>query len=77
METALERFGVRDAVDTIVARETPSEQKPHPGPVRLCLDQLDVLAGNAVLIGADRDDCEAATKAGTSFLPSVRISVSR
>lgn len=67
-EVALERFGALDAVDAIVSRETTREGKPHPRPLLECLDRLDADPGNAVFVGDERSDAEAAEKAGTSFL---------
>lgn len=67
-ETALERFGVRDAVDVVVARESTREGKPHPGPLVACFDRLGVAPGDAVFVGNEPSDAEAAARAGASFL---------
>lgn len=67
-EQALERFGVRGTVDAIVARETVRPGKPHPAPLLECLDRLDVAPGNALFVGDQPGDAEAAARAGTSFL---------
>ena len=65
---ALERFDALDAVDAIVARGTIAAQKPNPEPLERCLAMLDAPAGNAVFVGDERGDAEAAVGAGTSFL---------
>lgn len=67
-EIALDHFGALDAVDCIVSRETLAEGKPHPRPLLDCFDALDVRPGNAVFVGDERTDAEAATRAETSFL---------
>ena len=67
-ETALERFGVADAVDAIVARETTREGKPHPRPLLVCVERLGVEPGDAVFVGNEPSDAGAATAARTSFL---------
>lgn len=67
-ERALERFGVRGAVDAIVARETVRPGKPDPAPLLECLRRLDAQPGNAVFVGDQPGDAEAAAGAGASFL---------
>jgi phosphoglycolate phosphatase len=67
-ERALERHGVRDAVEVVVARNAVTEGKPHPRPLRRCLDALGAAPGNAVFVGDRRSDAEAAVAVGTSFL---------
>lgn len=67
-ERALERFGAAGAVDAIVARESVRPGKPHPAPLLACLDRLEVDPGNALFVGDQPGDAEAAARAGTSFL---------
>lgn len=67
-EVALERFGVLDAVDVIVGRETVHPGKPDPGPLLECLTRLDVLPGDALFVGNERGDAETAARAAVSFL---------
>lgn len=67
-EVALERFGAAGAVDAVVARETTREGKPHPRPLLACLERLGVAPGDAVFVGNEPSDAEAAARAGTSFL---------
>jgi phosphoglycolate phosphatase len=67
-ERALERHGVLDAVDAIVARGTVEEEKPHPRPLYECLAGIAVAPGNAVFVGDEQSDAETAVAAGTSFL---------
>ncbi|WP_380676183.1 HAD-IA family hydrolase [Salinigranum sp. GCM10025319] len=70
---ALDRFGVADAVDVVVGRETLFSQKPHPAPLERCVSTLDARPGNAVFVGDDRTDCTTATAAGTSFFTPDRL----
>lgn len=70
---ALERFGMLDAVDAIVSRESTVEQKPRPEPLEKCLRALDVAPGNAVFVGDERSDATAAVRSGTSFLRSTHL----
>lgn len=65
---ALERFDALESVDAIVARGTMVEQKPDPDPLQRCLARLGVPAGDAVFVGDERGDAEAAVGAGTSYL---------
>ena len=74
-ERALERFGVRNAIDAIVARETIRAQKPDPKPLVHCLELLETIPGNAVFIGDDQSDLSTATAAGTSFFYPERLDV--
>lgn len=67
-ERALDRFGVRGAVDAIVARETVRPGKPDPAPLLECLRRLDAEPGNAIFVGDQPGDAEAAAGAGSSFL---------
>lgn len=67
-ERALDRFGAAAAVDATVARTTVRPGKPHPAPLLACLDRLDVEPGNALFVGDQPSDAEAAVRAGTSFL---------
>lgn len=72
-ELVLERFGVRDDVDAIVARETVPEQKPHPKPLEYCFELLDTAPGNAVFIGDEESDLQTARRTGTSFFYPHRL----
>lgn len=65
---ALERHGVLEAVDVVVARGTTDEEKPHPLPLYECLSNVGTSPGNAVFVGDHRSDAETAVAAGTSFL---------
>lgn len=76
-ERALERFDVRAAVDVLAGRETTTEGKPHPEPLRHCLRHLDVRPGDAVFVGDDATDRRAANAAGTSYFHPRRFDVGR
>lgn len=67
-ERALDRFDAVDAVDALVARETVRPGKPHPDPLLEVLDRLSVEPGNALFVGDQPGDAEAAARAGASFL---------
>lgn len=71
---ALDRFDALESIDALVARETTVEQKPNPAPLSACLDRLGVDAGNTVFIGDERDDCEAARRAGANFVHPDQLS---
>jgi HAD superfamily hydrolase (TIGR01548 family) len=60
-ERFLERFGLADLFDTVVAREDAA-LKPDPAPVRLALEQLGV--ERAWMVGDTPDDLVAARGAG-------------
>ena len=64
----LERHGVGDSFDAIVARDTIPESKPDPRPLEHCVEQLGVELGNVLFVGDEPTDAEAAHRAGTSFL---------
>lgn len=74
-ERALDRFGVLDHVDAVIARDSLAEDKPHPRPLSRCLRGIDIEPGNAVFIGDEQTDAETARRAGTSFLHPGQISV--
>lgn len=71
----LERFGVSNAVDAVVARETIRAQKPDPEPLEHCLKLLRASPGDSVFVGDDPTDLMAATEAGTSFFYPERFDV--
>ncbi|WP_254533215.1 HAD-IA family hydrolase [Natrinema gelatinilyticum] len=71
---ALGQFDTLKSVDAIVARETTIEQKPDPAPLSACLDRLGADAGRAVFVGDERDDCDAARRAGTNFVHPEQLS---
>ena len=70
-ERALARFGV--SVDTIIARESVPEDKPHPRPLLACVDALGVGPGDTAFVGDDPTDAETAARAGSSFLRVDRL----
>lgn len=72
-DRALKQFGVRNAVDAIVGRDTVPEHKPAPEPLLTCLDNLDARPGDAVFVGDMRSDAETARRAGASFLASEQL----
>lgn len=67
-ELSLDRFGVLEAVDTIVGREATREGKPHPAPLLECLDRLGADAGSSLFVGDRESDAQTAVRAETSFL---------
>lgn len=52
-------------IDVWISADDAPFAKPHPAPVRLALDALDCLPGQAIMIGDTRFDMEAGHKAGT------------
>lgn len=76
-ERALDRYGVLDAVDVIVARGTVEEEKPHPRPLYECLASVGVAPGNAVFVGDERSDAATSVAAGSSYLHPDQFSVPR
>ncbi|MFB6353102.1 MAG: HAD-IA family hydrolase [Halobacteriales archaeon] len=72
-ERALDRFGVAGSVDAVVGRETVRPGKPEPAPLVETFDRLGVDPGNAVYVGDQPGDAEAAAAAGASFLPVGRL----
>lgn len=69
----LDRHGAGGAFETIVARDTMPAGKPDPRPLLRCLDELGVDPGNALFVGNERTDAEAAHRAGTSFLHPTQL----
>jgi len=64
---ALETHALGDAVGVVVGRDTVSERKPAPAPLRVALDRLGVAPGNAVFVGDVARDRECAERAGVDF----------
>lgn len=67
-ELALDRFGVRSAVDAIVARQTVRPGKPEPGPLLEAFDRLEANPGDSLFVGDAPTDGRTAVGAGSSFL---------
>lgn len=65
---ALERTGLVDRVDVLVAREDAPRLKPDPLPLHVCLEGLRVPAGGAVFVGDRERDRVTAQRAGVAFL---------
>lgn len=60
----LGHFGLLHYFSTIVGIEHVSNAKPDPEPIRLTLEQLQVSAARAVMVGDTVDDVVAGKKAG-------------
>ncbi|WP_440991840.1 DUF120 domain-containing protein [Haloarchaeobius baliensis] len=72
---ALERFGVLDHVDSVVARDTMAADKPEPATLAQSLDELGVQAGNSLYVGDEDGDRELAVAVGTSYSHVEQFSV--
>lgn len=72
---ALEQFGVHEAVDVVVGRDSLREQKPNPTPLTRTLQGLGVQPGQAVFVGDEDSDATTAARAGTSFVDPARLQV--
>lgn len=64
---ALEQTGLRERVAVIVGRDSVSEHKPHPLPLRTVVEALDVSPENTVFVGDSERDEETAERAGIEF----------
>lgn len=60
----LERHAVADLFATVVCAGDTSERKPHPAPLRLALEQIDVAPQDAAYVGDSPDDIRMARAAG-------------
>lgn len=60
----LTEAGVIDLFTTIITPEEVEERKPHPAPVRLALEQLQIKPNEAVMVGDLPADIRAAKAAG-------------
>jgi phosphoglycolate phosphatase len=64
----LDRHGLADTVDCVVARDTHPGDKPDPEPLVDCVEALGGHPGNALFVGDERTDATTADRAGTSFM---------
>jgi len=64
---ALETHDLEDHVDAVVGRDTVTEHKPHPGPLRETVDLLGLDTADVVFVGDSERDEETARAAGTAF----------
>jgi phosphoglycolate phosphatase len=64
LQPAIERFGLADHLDLIVARDDVRFMKPDGEGLRTCLERLDVVAAQALFVGDSRTDVLAARDAG-------------
>lgn len=62
-----ERFGLADLVDVIVGSDMVKNEKPHPEPILMALDMLDVRPEEALYVGDSPVDAECAARAGVPF----------
>jgi phosphoglycolate phosphatase len=60
----LNALGLRDYFDAIVAGDTLPERKPHPGPLLYALEGLRVAPTEALMVGDNYHDVQAARGAG-------------
>ena len=64
LQPAIERFGLSDHLDLVVARDDVRFMKPDGEGLRRCLEQLGVVAAQALFVGDSRTDVLAARDAG-------------
>ncbi len=64
LEPAVERFGLADHLDLILTRDDVRFMKPDGEGLRRCLEQLGVVAAQALFVGDSRTDVLAARDAG-------------
>ena len=67
----LESLGLLDCFDAIVTREDAPRPKPDPGPVEVALGWLQVPPGQALMVGDDPVDIEAAKAAGVGAVAAL------
>lgn len=72
-EVALERTGLTDLVDALVAREDAERLKPDPEPLLKCIRILGSSPQESVFIGDRERDRMTAVRAGTVFLSPVDL----
>jgi len=64
LEPAIERFGLADHLDLVLTRDDVRFMKPHGEGLRRCMEQLGVMAAQALFVGDSRTDVLAAREAG-------------
>lgn len=60
----LERIGLKEAIDAVIAIEDAPRKKPAPDPLIACARQIGVPIGQCVYIGDNRIDIQAGNAAG-------------
>lgn len=60
----LDALGIHRFFDAVVGGDTLSERKPHPAPLLLALDRLGIKPEDALMIGDNYHDVQAARAAG-------------
>lgn len=63
-ERMLNATGLRDLFDVIITRDDTRRLKPHPAPIRLAAERLNVPVENALMVGDTQMDVRAARAAG-------------
>lgn len=61
----IEAAGLKASISCVVCGDTLNESKPHPAPVRLACDMLEVAPGAVLFVGDDIRDVQAGNAAGT------------
>ena len=60
----LSAAGLRDSAGCIICGDSVAERKPHPAPVIVACEQLNVAVGRTLFVGDDLRDIEAGQAAG-------------
>lgn len=63
-EAFLEENGIKDYFGVIVARNSVSRLKPHPGPILFAAARLEVTPGECIMVGDTTPDMKSAVAAG-------------
>ena len=61
----LDRLGLADRFEALVAFEDTREKKPHPEGLRLALSRLGIAPGDALYVGDRPEDVAMGKRAGT------------
>lgn len=69
-EETLELTGILPYIDTVISKEdvSPQELKPHPRPILLALERLNISPEYAITIGDTAYDIEAGRRAATKTI---------
>ncbi len=63
-ERMLNAVGIRDLFDVIITRDDTRRLKPHPAPIRLAAERLNIPVENVLMVGDTQMDVRAAKAAG-------------
>ncbi|MFT5259660.1 MAG: phosphoglycolate phosphatase [Saprospiraceae bacterium] len=64
----LKQIGIHDYFSSIICGDTCENKKPHPQPIQLALQQLDLVPEETLMVGDSAHDVNAANAAGIPAL---------